>query len=81
MFANVCHFHPSLVFAGKAGACQRGAPYRTKLYFLSPSLPTKYLTSVEKRLTVANFLAYLTTTKKYCRKKFYSTGPWALKGL
>jgi hypothetical protein len=38
VFANVCHFHPSRVFAGKAGAYQSEAPIGTELYVLPPSL-------------------------------------------
>jgi hypothetical protein len=30
-FNPYCHFHPSLIIAGKAGAYQNGAPYRTIL--------------------------------------------------
>jgi hypothetical protein len=26
---SVCHFHPSLIFASKAGVYQSGAPYKT----------------------------------------------------
>jgi hypothetical protein len=28
VFASAIHFHPSLIFAGKAGAYQSGAPYK-----------------------------------------------------
>ncbi len=31
VFANFSHFHPRLVFAGKTGAYQCGAPYKTQL--------------------------------------------------
>ncbi len=29
MFATSIHFHPSLIFVDKDGACQSGAPFRT----------------------------------------------------
>ncbi len=32
MFATAIHLHPSLIFAGKAGTYQSGAPYGTPLF-------------------------------------------------
>jgi len=39
---TACHFHPSLIFAGKPVAYPSGAPVRT-----APGLALKYYTSVE----------------------------------
>ncbi len=47
MFATVCHFHPSLVFVGKGGGYQSGAPYGAQLKCLAPNLAPKYYVRVE----------------------------------
>jgi len=36
MFVTVSNFHPSIIFASKAGAYQTGDPDRTELLWLDP---------------------------------------------
>jgi hypothetical protein len=62
VFASASHFHPSLVFVGKAGGYQSGPPYRAQLKCLAPSLAPIYYIRVEVD-DMANTLAYYDTAK------------------
>ncbi len=47
MFATVIHFHPNLIFVGKAGAYQSGEHYENPLKRFPPCLAYKYKTRVD----------------------------------
>jgi len=60
---TVSHFHTSLVFAGKAGAYQSGAPYGTE----------QGNNSCEKNWGRQGHSSLLWYSKNYYRKKFLCT--------
>ncbi len=59
MFVDVNQLHSSLIFKGKAGAYQSGAPHVTPIYLALPA----NIRIGWKWMTVANTLAYYDTTK------------------
>ncbi len=73
MFKNVSHVHPSLVFAGKAGAYQSGAPPLMFGSGLSANIRLRW-----KSTKVANTLAYfdMASGNSNCSLKFYGIVPW-----
>ena len=75
MFANDCHFHPSLVFVGKGGGYQSGAPYGPQLKCLAPNLAPKYYVRVE----VTDIGKHSSLLQFYSRKMFYRTGACTIK--
>ncbi len=58
MLASAIHFHPSLVFAGKAVDYQSGGPFQDLTLWLALSLALKYLTKVEVTDIDKRSLAY-----------------------
>jgi hypothetical protein len=62
VFANVSHFHPSLVFTSKGGAYHSGAPNGTLLLKLASTLARNIRLEC-KRLTLTNTLAYYNTAR------------------
>ena len=74
MFGSVSHFHPSLVFASKAGAYHSGAPNSTLLLKLASSL-ARNIGLEWKWLTLTNTLAYYNTARITAVKSFIVQAP------
>ncbi len=74
MFANVCHFHPSLVFEAKTGGSQSAASYGTQLEWLAPSLATKYWT-MEEIFNISQHSSLLQMAKIIAVKSFIVQTP------
>ncbi len=78
MFATAIHFHPSLIFAGKAGACQSGAPLGFDSYDSFLALPENIILGL-KLMLMTHTLAYYDMATNYDSKTFYSPGPCTIK--
>ncbi len=74
VFASVSHFHTSLVFAGKTGAYQSGAPEGIQPNGWLPALPPNIRLG-GKWLTFSNTQAYCHTAKITAVKCFIIQAP------